>query len=88
MILSNRPYRCGNVLPPLTPRLTASYDAIVTAPNFKLWEIMAVGHVVSTGLAAAISAVAPDDFRFEAIAQEGSGVAADGGPSASGSDGE
>jgi Na+/proline symporter len=68
--------------------LAASYDVVVTAPDLKLWEIMAVGHVVSTGLTAAISAAAPDDFRFEAIAQEGPGVAADGGLSARRGDGE
>jgi Na+/proline symporter len=59
--------------------LAASYDVVVTSPTLKLWEIMAVGHLVSTGLTAVVSAVSPDDFRFESIAQEGSAVAADGG---------
>lgn len=66
--------------------LAASYDVVVTSPDFKLWEIMAVGHLVSTGLAAAVSAASPDDFRFESIAQESSTIATDGG--AEGGDGE
>ncbi|WP_435176344.1 sodium:solute symporter family protein [Halorussus sp. AFM4] len=68
--------------------LAASYDVVVTSPDLKLWEIMAVGHLVSTGLTAGISAVSPDDFRFESIAQEGSAMATDGGRRASGGDRE
>ncbi|SEG51545.1 sodium:solute symporter family transporter [Halobellus limi] len=59
--------------------LAASYGVVVSTPALKLWEIMAVGHLVSTGLAAALSAAAPDDFRFDSIAQKGSEIAADGG---------
>jgi len=59
--------------------LAASYGIVVSTPALKLWEIMAVGHLVSTGLTAVLSAAAPDDFRFESIAQEGSKIAADGG---------
>ncbi|MFC6873136.1 sodium:solute symporter family protein [Halobellus marinus] len=59
--------------------LAASYDVVVTSPTLKLWEIMAVGHLVSTGLTLLVSAASPDDFRFESIAQEGSAVVTDGG---------
>ena len=47
--------------------------------ELQLWEIMAVGHLVSSSLAFGVSLVSPDDFRFETIAQEGSEIAADGG---------
>nr|WP_305882984.1 Na+:solute symporter [Halobellus rarus] len=59
--------------------LAASYGIVVSTPALKLWEIMAVGHLVSTGLTAILSAASPDDFHFESIAQEGSEVVADGG---------
>ena len=45
--------------------------------EFKLWEIMAIGHLVATGLTAVVSALRPDEFDFESIAHEE--VAADGG---------
>ena len=46
-------------------------------PALKLWEVMLVGHLASTTLTAAVSAVAPDDFDFDTVANEP--VAADGG---------
>jgi Na+/proline symporter len=50
--------------------LMAANSVFVTSPTLKLWEIMAVGHVVSTGLAALVSLASPDDFQFDSIAQE------------------
>jgi Na+/proline symporter len=50
--------------------LLASYDILVTSPTLKLWEIMAIGHLVSTGLTGVISLATPDAFDFSAIAQE------------------
>ncbi|SEW02781.1 sodium:solute symporter family protein [Natrinema salifodinae] len=50
--------------------LAASYDVVVTAPTLKLWEIMAVGHLVATALTATLSAASPDDFEFDSIARE------------------
>jgi len=38
--------------------------------ELKLWEIMAIGHLVSTGLTAVVSVVRPDEFDFETIAHE------------------
>ena len=61
--------------------LAASYDVVVSSPDFMLWEIMAIGHLVSTGLGAVVSIVSPDEFEFESIAQERSSVATDGGSS-------
>ncbi len=58
--------------------LLASYEIIAAGPVLKLWEVMAVGHLLSTGLAAGVSAVSPDDFDFDSVAQERV-VAADGG---------
>lgn len=45
--------------------------------DLKLWEIMAVGHLLSTSVAALGSLIRPDDFDFESIAREE--VATDGG---------
>ena len=59
--------------------LAASFEVIAAGPMLKLWEIMAVGHVVSTALTAGVSVAAPDDFRFEDIAQESSEIVTDGG---------
>jgi Na+/proline symporter len=59
--------------------LLASYDIVVTSPDLKLWEIMAVGHLLSTSLAAVGSAVSPDEFDFDSIAQEDPTAATDGG---------
>jgi Na+/proline symporter len=50
--------------------LMAANDVFVTSPTLQLWEIMAIGHIVSTGLAALVSLAAPDDFQFDSIAQE------------------
>ncbi len=50
--------------------LLAANGVFVSSPALKLWEIMAVGHLVSTGLAAVVSLAAPDDFQFESIAQD------------------
>lgn len=38
--------------------------------DLKLWEIMAVGHVVATAIAGVGSLIRPEDFDFESIAQE------------------
>lgn len=38
--------------------------------SLKLWEIMAVGHVSSTTIAAVVSLARPDDFDFATVAQE------------------
>ena len=38
--------------------------------DIQLWEIMAVGHTISTGLVALGSLVRPADFDFESIARE------------------
>jgi Na+/proline symporter len=46
-------------------------------PALKLWEVMLVGHLVSTTLTAVISVASPDDFDFDDVAQPT--VAADGG---------
>jgi len=46
-------------------------------PTLKLWEVMLVGHVVSTTLAAVVSLASPDDFDFDSVA--GERVVADGG---------
>lgn len=67
--------------------LAASYDVLVTAPTLKLWEIMAVGHLVATGLAVVISAVSPDEFEFDSIAREPTAEPATDAESASRSDG-
>jgi len=58
--------------------LLASYDILVTSPTIKLWEIMAVGHLLSTGLATGVSLLSPDDFDFDSIAQETPQAMADG----------
>ena len=59
--------------------LASAYQVFVSGPALKLWEIMAVGHVVSTVVTAGISIASPDDFRFEDIAQEESELVTDGG---------
>jgi Na+/proline symporter len=50
--------------------LAASYGVVVTEPTLKLWEIMAIGHLVATVLAVVVSAVSPDEFEFDSIARE------------------
>ena len=45
--------------------------------DLKLWEIMVVGHALSTGVTAIGSLLSPDEFDFESIARED--VATDGG---------
>jgi Na+/proline symporter len=62
--------------------LASSTGVLSGGVTLKLWEIMAVGHLVSTALTFAASLAAPDDFVFEDIAQEGSEMLADGGPDA------
>ena len=47
--------------------------------QLKLWEIMAIGHVLSTGITFVGSLATPDDFAFEDIAREP--TRADGGDS-------
>jgi Na+/proline symporter len=71
----------GSIISQLTTAflLAASYDVVVTSPDLKLWEIMAVGHLLSTSLAAVVSVVSPDDFDFASITQEHP-VATDGNP--------
>jgi Na+/proline symporter len=59
--------------------LAASYDVVVTSPNLKLWEIMAVGHLLSTSLAAVVSVASPDEFDFASITQEHPPTATDSG---------
>lgn len=59
--------------------LASSYEVFVSGPALKLWEVMAVGHLVATAVAAAVSLASPDDFRFESIADEESELATDGG---------
>jgi Na+/proline symporter len=59
--------------------LMASYDVLVTSPDFKLWEIMAIGHVVASGLAAVVSIASPDEFDFDDIATDEPPTATDGG---------
>ncbi|WP_136590203.1 sodium:solute symporter family protein [Salinigranum halophilum] len=59
--------------------LASTVGVISGGVTLKLWEIMAVGHLVSTGLTLVVSRLAPDDFAFEDIAQEGSEMLADGG---------
>jgi len=58
----------------VTAVLLAGSYGVVSVPaalaSIKLWEIMAVGHVVSTGLAALASLASPDDFQFDSIAQD------------------
>jgi Na+/proline symporter len=50
--------------------LAASYNVVVTSPTLKLWEIMAVGHLVATLLTVGISLAAPADFDFDTIARD------------------
>ena len=64
----------------ITAALLAVSFQVATIPGLpalKLWEVMIVGHLVSTVLTAVVSLVSPDDFDFAEIAQET--VAADGG---------
>lgn len=75
--------------------LAARYDVVISAPSLKLWEIMALGHLVATLLTLSISAVAPSDFDFDSIAREptsdaGQTVKTDGGSATetNGGDGE
>jgi hypothetical protein len=64
----------------VTGFLLASSTGLVSGGiALKLWEIMAVGHLASTTLTLVVSLLAPDDFAFEDIAQEGSEMLADGG---------
>jgi Na+/proline symporter len=59
--------------------LASTYQVFVSGPALKLWEVMAVGHLVSTVVTAGVSLASPDDFRFEDIAQEESELVTDGG---------
>jgi len=59
--------------------LLASYGILVSSPVLKLWEIMAVGHLLATSLAAGVSLLAPDEFDFDSIAQDEQIIATDGG---------
>jgi hypothetical protein len=43
---------------------------LVTSPTLKLWAIMAIGHLMSTGLTGVISLAKLDTFDFSTIAQE------------------
>ncbi|MBX0326029.1 hypothetical protein EGH21_23740 [Halomicroarcula sp. F13] len=51
--------------------------AVPGVPALKLWEVMLVGHLVSTALTAVVSLASPDDFDFDSVA--GETVVADGG---------
>jgi Na+/proline symporter len=51
--------------------------AVPGVPALKLWEVMLVGHAVSTTLTAAVSLASPDDFDFDSVA--GETAVADGG---------
>ncbi|MEZ3118106.1 sodium:solute symporter [Halobaculum sp. MBLA0147] len=64
--------------------LMANYGVVFSTPSLKLWEIMAIGHLVSTTVTAVLSGVSPDEFEFDTIAQEP--AAADGGVRTDGGD--
>ncbi|GGN09436.1 3-guanidinopropionate transporter [Halarchaeum nitratireducens] len=72
------PFVAGVVVSQLvTAYLLLGNAALPGWVGLKLWEIMAVGHIVSTGLTALGSAVTPDDFAFADLPDEA--TRADGG---------